>query len=614
MDTSGKQSVDEQRTASVNQRLMSEHPALAGKYTILEKLGRGAQASVFKAKSVDGQIVAIKVFDFRDIEDVKSVELLEREVEVLRNLKIDGIPKYIDCIEAIPNIYLVESFIEAKSLEQWLKEGIHPTTEQVCEILSQALTILDKLHQQLPPVIHRDIKPGNVLVDMAGDTVKVWIVDLGSVTSLRRKSRASTVAGTIGYAAPEQFLGKATPASDIYGLGMTLVHLVSGVEPWNMDVDGLEIQYEKYLPENLPDYLKMLLSEMLKSDPKTRISDAKSVKKRLKKLKKQSKTYDVNASSYTSSNEHQIDDEFDTNTFWMLDQFSLDEQKFIVREIKTVTKKSKYEIAEGIRKVQRTYNDISGKFELISKTMDVLLNTKLDEKSSKKDSVPQKKTDDQLFSLNTFWMLDKYTLDDKIFIVNELRDRTKKSNAEIAEAIQKVQQKKKDFGLKYYLIEQVEEELKPGSKQTNIPVTTPKSTYDSWTPKSTYETTTSTSLEETKNYNRGLKHNFIFWDDTKTAICIGGGFFALPILAVLGYLSYVNLGLAWTVIIGVFVFGILLHIFIKYGLEKDSHLGLILISGYLIAGDVGLFFWHWQVGLVVLILAVIFFAFVLHDS
>ena len=111
-----------------------------------------------------------------------------------------------------------------------------------------------------------------------------------------------------------------------------------------------------------------------------------------------------------------------------------------------------------------------------------------------------------------------------------------------------------------------------------------------------------------------MKHNFIFWDDTKTAICIGGGFFALPILAVLGYLSYVNLGLAWTVIIGVFVFGILLHIFIKYGLEKDSHLGLILISGYLIAGDVGLFFWHWQVGLVVLILAVIFFAFVLHDS
>lgn len=613
MDTSGRKSVDEQRTVSVDQRLMSVHPALAGKYTILEKLGRGAQASVFKAKSVDGQIVAIKVFDFRDIEDVKSVELLEREVEVLKNLKIDGIPKYIDCIEAIPNIYLVESFIEAKSLEQWLKEGIHPTTEQVCEILSQTLTILEKLHQQLPPVIHRDIKPGNVLVDMAGETVKVWVVDLGSVTSLRRKSRASTVAGTIGYAAPEQFLGKATPASDIYGLGMTLVHLVSGVEPWNMDVDGLEIQYEKYLPKNLPDYLKTLLAEMLKSDPKTRISDAKSVKKRLKKLQKQSKSNDGKASSHTSFNERQIDDEFDTNTFWMLDQFSLDEQKFIVSEIKKVTHKSKYEIADAIRKVQRTHHDISGKFELITKTMETLLNTK-EEIISNQDAVPIKKTDDQLFDLNTFWMLDKYSLDDITFIVSELKDRTKKSNTEIAEAIQKVQQKKKDFGLKYHLIEQVEEELKSKPKPTKIPSTTSKSTYDSWTPTSTYETTTSASLYDTNNYNRGLKHTFIFWNDTKTAICIAGGFFGLPILSVLGYLSYVNLGLAWTVIIGVFVLGILLHFFIKYGVEKDSHLGLILISGYLIAADVGLFFWHWQVGLVLLILAVIFLAFVLHDG
>ena len=256
---------------------MQKYRALSGKYEIVKPIGRGAQASVFLAKNRSGKKVAVKIFDFRDAEDWKSVELLEREVKTLKNLSLDGIPKYIEFIEDNPYFYLVESYIEADSLQKRIDDGWRPSEKQVWEILAAVSKRLAALHRMTPPIIHRDIKPANILLDTSKKTISVWIIDLGAVTEHRMKTHASTIAGTAGYAAPEQFMGRAMPASDIYGLGMTIIHLLSGKAPWEMEMDGLDVQYAPHLPQSISQDLRNLLEGMVKTDPKARISSAQNV-------------------------------------------------------------------------------------------------------------------------------------------------------------------------------------------------------------------------------------------------------------------------------------------------------------------------------------------------
>lgn len=273
-----------------NHRLMDHtqedaHPLLRNKYVIMEPLGRGAQGTVFKAKDMEGHIVAIKMFDLSDsttVTDWKAFELLKREVTTLQQLKTNGIPQFIEFIEGTPTSYLVESYIDAKSIDDLIRDGVRLTEAQIWDILDQAFTILAYLHDQVNPIIHRDIKPSNLLVDMTQDPIRLWLVDFGTVTAARHKTQASTVAGTFGYAAPEQFYGRAEPSSDIYGLGMTIIHLLSGVSPNKMEMDGLTLQYEKYLPSNLSSSLKIILSKMVKANPKERFQSISEIRQYIK--------------------------------------------------------------------------------------------------------------------------------------------------------------------------------------------------------------------------------------------------------------------------------------------------------------------------------------------
>ena len=369
----------------------ADYPALAGKYTLLEKIGHGAQASVFKARDANGQVVAIKIFDLREVADWKAVELWKREVDVLKSLHIKGIPKYMDYIEDMPHAYLVESFIEAKSLDTWMNDGVRFTQAQIGSILRKTLHILDLLHQQIPPIIHRDIKPGNILVDIDGDKVKVWVVDMGAVTSLRHKSHASTVAGTVGYAPPEQFLGQATPASDIYALGMTIVHLITGVKPWNMDVHGLEIQYEKYLPSWVPTGFRKLLFDMLRPDPNARIQSASAVIERLKVLKKKAKNEARFASQRASSlpslpllplvpvacGTTAKEDcppalPYSPEFFSVLKDYSREDQIYIIQSLHTLSNKPDTAIVNALGIAMRQIGNKSNIELLIARTLNIL--------------------------------------------------------------------------------------------------------------------------------------------------------------------------------------------------------------------------------------------------
>ena len=251
----------------------TEHSALLSHYHNLEKIGHGAQATMLKALDSQNHPVAIKVFDYSRASEWKDVELFEREIEVLKNLNIDGVPKYIETIKSDKTIYLVEEYIDASSIEKQMKYGRVFTTDECVTILERTAKILKKLSDCIPPIIHRDIKPANLLVD---NNLNVWLVDFGVVANTQQ-TISMTFAGTAGYVAPEQLYGKSTPASDIFSLGATLLYLVSRVAPCDMQLDGITPDFDRYIPDTVPKWLSDTIKSMMSVDPRKRPQNGKEL-------------------------------------------------------------------------------------------------------------------------------------------------------------------------------------------------------------------------------------------------------------------------------------------------------------------------------------------------
>ncbi len=255
------------------------HPLLHLKgYTSLQSIGHGAQGTMLSAVAPNGHKVAIKCFDLRTISDWKEEELFRREIETLKNIQVQGTPQFIDEIESDSIIYLVESYIDAPSLEKRLRQGCRYSFDQALTIYKNAARILQGLQSQLQPIIHRDLKPANILVS---DDLSVSIVDFGVVASKIQHTQAMTFAGTAGYVAPEQLYGKVTPASDIFSLGATMLHLITGIAPCDMEMSGITPDIDRYLPSDIPSWFKQILKDSLAPDPKLRISTATQLLTRL---------------------------------------------------------------------------------------------------------------------------------------------------------------------------------------------------------------------------------------------------------------------------------------------------------------------------------------------
>jgi len=209
---------------------------LSGRYAVRERLGRGASGEVYlvhdKILNLEKVVKTITMKDCVDSSPI-SMEWFENEAGILSGLTISGLPKVIDkyCNES--KGFMVMDFVGEKDLEQLMLEmsgkGIRSLPEkQVAEYALKVLDILKELHSQKPEILHRDIKPANIRIDKSGN---VWLVDFG----IARQANATgtnrtkmTIAGTLGYIAPEQRAGKPVPASDIYGLGATMFYLLTG--------------------------------------------------------------------------------------------------------------------------------------------------------------------------------------------------------------------------------------------------------------------------------------------------------------------------------------------------------------------------------------------------
>ena len=243
-----------------------KHSALLAQYHEISKIGKGSQATMLKALDADNHPVAIKVFNISDMDEWKDQELFEREINVLKTIHLDGVPKYIETIRADQYLYLIEEYIEAQSLEKQIADGRKFTIDESITIFERTAEILCALGNYTPPVIHRDIKPSNLLVD---DHLHVWLVDFGVVAD-NSKTFSMTFAGTAGYVAPEQLYGKASAASDIFSLGATMLHLITGISPCDMRLKGIQPDFDHYLTASVPEWLKMLIVQMMATNPEER--------------------------------------------------------------------------------------------------------------------------------------------------------------------------------------------------------------------------------------------------------------------------------------------------------------------------------------------------------
>ncbi|MGM3305939.1 serine/threonine protein kinase [Anabaena sp. WFMT] len=246
---------------------------LANRYEVQKQLGKKAGRQTLLAKDLNTeQLVIVKLLSFSSDFQWDDLKLFEREAETLKSLSHPYIPSYLDYFEINSSEFkgfaLIQTYIPAKTLEQYLQIGRKFTETELKEIASSVLEILIYLHGLNPPVIHRDIKPSNILLgERSGNSVgEVYLVDFGSVqTVMSSETVTRTIVGTYGYMPQEQFGGRTVPASDLYSLGATLIYLATGTQPADLPQKDFRIQFEQiaHLSPSLTNWLKRIAEPSL---------------------------------------------------------------------------------------------------------------------------------------------------------------------------------------------------------------------------------------------------------------------------------------------------------------------------------------------------------------
>jgi len=258
-------------------------PLLAGRYRLDRQLGQGAGGITFAATRVeDGLPVCIKGLAYRGMSTFDAERLFHREAAVLRSIRHPQVPAYIDDFAqgAGPSftLYLVQELVIGEDLEAEVRRK-RPTTAEIMGILGELLGVVEHLHALRPAIVHRDIKPRNIM--RRATDGRLVLVDFGSVKEVTQASfdAGLSLQGTLGYMAPEQLRGEASPRSDLYAIGMVGVALLTGREPTTMMNAEHEVEWEARV--DLPEGLRRWLRRITAGDPAARFSDAAEARQAL---------------------------------------------------------------------------------------------------------------------------------------------------------------------------------------------------------------------------------------------------------------------------------------------------------------------------------------------
>lgn len=252
---------------------MEQGVLINGRYEILRELGRGGMSTVYLV--YDNNLrkewalkLVPKVSKLGDNIEVNSVMA---EIELLKKLDFIYIPKIVDVLSNDESIFVIMDYVDGVSLTDYLISNKKADQEDVVAWGVQLALTLDFLHNQEPPIIYRDMKPSNVMLQSNGN---IKLLDFGVSKEVVDDSAGHTIAlGTKGYAAPEQFGEKAvyTPQSDIYSLGMTLFQCLTGVNPSKYPE---RVKPIRQIDSSLSSGLEQVILKATATDPKDRYQSA----------------------------------------------------------------------------------------------------------------------------------------------------------------------------------------------------------------------------------------------------------------------------------------------------------------------------------------------------
>ena len=244
-----------------------------GKYKILNKVGQGGMSVVYLAMNEKANkqwaVKEVRKDGVRDFEVVKQG--LVAETDILKKLNHPNLPSIIDVIDTDESFIIIMDYIQGNSLNKALDEFGAQPQDNVIIWAKQLCDVLNYLHTRTPAIIYRDMKPANVMLKPDGN---VTLIDFGTAREYKEKNLADTTClGTVGYAAPEQFggMGQTDARTDIYCLGATLYHLVTGMNPCE---PPYEIKPIRQINPGLSAGLEKIILKCTQRDPNDRYQSA----------------------------------------------------------------------------------------------------------------------------------------------------------------------------------------------------------------------------------------------------------------------------------------------------------------------------------------------------
>lgn len=261
------------------QHILQKNSVLENKYTVLLFIRKGSNSETYRVKGTDGKLYLLKLFNSTRLHHSsfdKHGNLLE--IEFLKNAKHKNIVSYKDngeiIVEGKKYLYMVLNFIAGETLaKRTMREPIS-TVYDIRQILSDVLSGLQYLHSQSEPIIHNEITPQNIMLDLSSDTAQAKIIDFGYARSFLQSSKTFNRQGlNLNYVASECITAYTfSPQSDLFSVGVVMYQMLFGALPWNVSISNYESQMsgDAIATENL---LQQREKPLLFPDVANRIAD-----------------------------------------------------------------------------------------------------------------------------------------------------------------------------------------------------------------------------------------------------------------------------------------------------------------------------------------------------
>jgi serine/threonine protein kinase/tetratricopeptide (TPR) repeat protein len=274
-------------------RELTAGSTFAGRYQVIEELGHGGMGKVYKVQDTDiKEKVALKLLRPEITLDKEAVERFSNELKLARKISHRNVCRMFDLGRAEGTTFITMEYVPGEDLKSFIHRSKQLTIGTVLSIAKQVCEGLGEAHRL--GVVHRDLKPGNIMIDKDGDAK---IMDFGIARSLsgRGITGAGVMIGTPEYMSPEQVEGKdVNQRSDIYSLGIILYEMVAGRVPFEGDTalsiamkqKGEAPKNPQSLNPNLPDDLASVILKCLEKDPPKRYPSAEDVQSELERLEK----------------------------------------------------------------------------------------------------------------------------------------------------------------------------------------------------------------------------------------------------------------------------------------------------------------------------------------